>query len=160
MLRKRISLAYSRRACKLHCHAGYAYVFARKKIKKFTISSYFFIFLHISSYFFIFLHISSYFFIFLHAFDAVAIWAQAPKLSKDMWLCAAAGPPDRETLCDIVKLAVNIDVFHCISRMCAEPKKNMLLKFIKCHNGKQKKLSNQEPFTNLASNMQNNMLKQ
>ena len=42
MLRKIISLAYSRRACKLHCHAGYAYVFARKKINKFTISSYFF----------------------------------------------------------------------------------------------------------------------
>jgi hypothetical protein len=32
MLRKIISLAYSRRACKLHCHASYAYVFARKKI--------------------------------------------------------------------------------------------------------------------------------
>ena len=42
---------------------------------------------------------------------------------KDMWLCAAAGPRDRETLCDIVKVAVNIDVFHCISRMCAEPKR-------------------------------------
>ena len=75
-----------------------------------------------------------------------------------MWLCAAAGPPDRETLCDIVKLAVNIDVFHCISRMCAEHNMNIYVieihKMSQCKTKKNiKNLSNQEPFTNLASNM-------